>query len=124
MSNEKWTLGMRGQVLLTKSPNWFGERKEGERPTERERDLFRERSSHFSLKLPTIGPSVFGKARSKVAPHGKGYKWVPVLGSFNKLWKVGFFSYLFYSLAKGHVMDGDLLRPGWPWFRFQKIWTE
>ena len=21
-------------------------------------------------------------------------------------------------------MDGDLLRPGWPWFRFQKIWTE
>ena len=21
-------------------------------------------------------------------------------------------------------MDGDLLRPGWPWFRFQKILTE
>ena len=21
-------------------------------------------------------------------------------------------------------MGGDLLRPGWPWFRFQKIWTD
>ena len=21
-------------------------------------------------------------------------------------------------------MDRDLLRPGWPWFRFQKLWTE
>ena len=28
--------------------------------------------------------------------------WVLVLGSFDKLRKVGVFSYLYYSLAKGH----------------------
>ena len=93
MSNEELTLGMRGQVLLTKSPNWFGERKknEGERGTKRERDLFRERSSHFSLKFSAIGPSISGEARSKVSLHGKDYTWVPVLGSFDKLRKVGVF---------------------------------
>ena len=86
-SNEKWTLGMRGQVLLTKSPNWFGERKERERSREREGKcgIFRERSSTFSLKFPAIGPSAFGEARSKVTPHGTDYAWVPILGSFDKL---------------------------------------
>ena len=63
-----------------------------ERETNREREIekervFRERGSTFSLKFPAIGPSVFGEARSKVAPHGKDYTWVPVLGSFDKLWK-------------------------------------
>ena len=28
--------------------------------------------------------------------------WVPILRSFDKLRKVGVFSYSFYSLAKGH----------------------
>ena len=28
--------------------------------------------------------------------------WVSVLGSFDKLRKVGVFSYFYYSLAKGH----------------------
>ena len=56
----------------------IGERKEGD---------FRERSSTFSLKFPAIRPSVSGEARSKVAPHRKGYAWVPVLGNFNKLRK-------------------------------------
>ena len=70
---------------------WGEEKKEGERGTERERDLFRERSSHFSLKFSAIGPSISGEARSKVSPHGKGYAWVPVLGSFDKLRKVGVF---------------------------------
>ena len=89
-SNEKWTLGMRGQVLLTKSPNWFGERKEKESNRERERKcgIFRERSSTFSLKFPMIGPLAFGEAMSKVAPHGKDYTWVPDLGSFDKLRKM------------------------------------
>ena len=79
-------MAMRGQVLLTKSPKSVWEREE-ERggPTERERDLFRERSSHFSLKFPTIGPLDSGEARSKVALHGKDYKWVPVSGSLDKL---------------------------------------
>ena len=86
-SNEKWTLGMRGQVLLTKSRNWFGERKERERNREREGKcgIFRERSSTFSLKFPAIGQLASGEARSKVAPHGTDYAWVPILGSFDKL---------------------------------------
>ena len=79
-------VAMRGQVLLTKSPKSVWEREEERgRPTERERDLFRERSSHFSLKFPAIGPSDSGEARSKVALHGKDYTWVPVLGSLDKL---------------------------------------
>ena len=81
-------VAMRGQVLLTKSPKSVWEReKERGRATERERDIFRERSSHFSLKFPAIGPSASGEARSKVAPHGKDYTWVPDLGSFDKLRK-------------------------------------
>ena len=48
---------------------------------------FRERSSTFSLEFPAIGSSVFDEARRKVAPHGKDYTWVPVLGSFDKLRK-------------------------------------
>ena len=86
-SNEKWTLGMRGQILLTKSPNWFGERKERESNREREGKcgIFRERNSTFSLKFPAIGPSDSDEARSKVALHGKDYTWVPESGSFDKL---------------------------------------
>ena len=41
-----------------------------------------------------IGSSNPGEPRGKVAPHGKGYVWVPVLWSFDKLMKVGVFSYL------------------------------
>ena len=78
----------------------------GGRKTKRERERkerdFRERSSTFSLEFPAIEPSVAGEARRKVAPHGKGYTWVLVLWSFDKLQEVGVFSYLFYSLAKGH----------------------
>ena len=80
---------MRGQVLLTKSPIWFGERKERESNREREGKcgIFRERSSTFSLKFPAIGPSAFGEARRKVAPHGEDYTWVPVLRSLYQLRK-------------------------------------
>ena len=81
-------VAMRGQVLLTKSPKSVWEREEERgRPTERERDLFRERSSHFSPKFPAIGSSDSGEARSKVALHDKDYAWIPVLGSFHKLRK-------------------------------------
>ena len=47
--------------------------------------VFRGRSSTFSLEFPAIGSLVSGEARSKVAPNGKGYTWVPVLWSFDKL---------------------------------------
>ena len=72
----------------------IGERKEWD---------FRERSSTFSLEFPVIGPSVSGETRSKVTPHSKGYSWVPILGSFDKLRKVGVFSYLIYPLFKCFV---------------------
>ena len=83
-------VAMRGQVLLTKSPKSVWERKKreganGER--ERERDIFRERGSTFSLSFPAIEPSASGEARSKVALHDKDYTWVPVLGSLDKLRK-------------------------------------
>ena len=75
--------------LLTK---WIGRGREREKKEQTEErgkvwDFFRERSSTFSLKFPAIGPSASGEARSKVAPHGKDYTWVPVSGSFDKLQK-------------------------------------
>ena len=84
------------------------ERREGrERKTKRERKRkerdFRERSSTFSLEFLAIGLSVSGEARRKVAPHNKGYTWVPVLWSFDKLQEVVVFSYLVYFLFKCFV---------------------
>ena len=78
-----------------------------ERKTKRERERkerdFRERISTFSLEFSAIGPSVFGEVRRKVTPHGKGYTWVPILWSFDKLQEVGVFSYLIYPLFKCFV---------------------
>ena len=78
-----------------------------ERGTNREkRDkerIFRERDYNFSLKFPVTGPSNFGEPRDKVSPHGKSYAWTLVLWSFNKLWKVGVFSYLVYFRLKRHL---------------------
>ena len=89
MSNEKWTRGNeRTSPLDQVSQISLGEEKErGREQTERDggREGFRERGSTFSLKFPAIGPSASGDARSKVALHGKDYKWVPVSRSFYKL---------------------------------------
>ena len=99
-----------------------------ERKTKRERERkerdFRERSFTFSLGFPMIGASVSGEARSKVAPHGKGYAWVPVLGFRQTPEGRGFSPTCFTPCLRVIVMGGDLLRSGWPWFRFQKISTE
>ena len=90
-------VAMGGQVLLTKSSNlvWEGRRKKREREQterDREREGFRERGSTFSLSFPTIRPASSDVARSKLAPHGKDYTWVPVLWSFDKLRKSRGFS--------------------------------
>ena len=92
MSNEKWTLGMRGQVLLTKFSqlDWGRKRggetnekkKEKKRRKERGRDL-RERESNLSLDFPVIDSENSGEARSKVGPHCKSYAWAPDLWSFD-----------------------------------------
>ena len=107
---------MRGQVscpnLDPSSPTGFGRSKiEREKERERKSGIFRERSSTLSLEFSAIGPSVSGEARSKVDPHGKGYAWLPVLGSFNKLQEVGVFSYLIYPLFKCFVNALVDLRP-------------
>ena len=74
-------------------------------------DFFRERSSTFSLEFPAIGPSVFGETRSKVAPHGKGYAWVSVLWSFDKLQEIRVFSYSVIFGFKSRVNGLVDLRP-------------
>ena len=84
--------------------------KEKERE-ERKNTDFRERVSNFSLDFPTIGPLVFGEARSKVALRDKSYAWAPVLGSFDKLRKVGVFSYLVYFRFKSFVNGLVDMRP-------------
>ena len=66
---------------------------------------------NFSLNFSTIRPSVSGKVRRKVALRCKGYAWAPVLGSFDKLWKVGVFSYLVYFRFKSLVNGLDGMRP-------------
>ena len=58
---------------------------------------------NFSLGFRTIGPSDFFGPRRKVVLHNVGIAWVPVLGSFDKLRKVGVLSYLFYLLFKCFV---------------------
>ena len=84
VSNEKWTLGMRGQVLLTKfSQLVWGEGKRERDQRERERRRGLERVSTFSLEFLVIHPSNSGKARNIVGLHYKGYAWVPVLWSFD-----------------------------------------
>ena len=91
MSNEKWTRGDERTSPLDQvfQPGLGGkeEREREQTEREREREGFRERGSIFSLKFSAIGSSASGEARSKVAPYGKDYTWVPVLGSFDKLRK-------------------------------------
>ena len=79
--------------ILTK---WIGKGKERGKESKQKREgkcgIFRERSSTFSLKFPAIGPLASGEARSKVAPHGKDYTWVPDFGEFRQTpKKVGVF---------------------------------
>ena len=81
---------------------WEGEL-EREKERERKKGIFIESGSNFSLNFSAIGQSVSGEARSKVAPHGKGYAWARVLGSFDKLRKVGVFFYLVYFRFKSLV---------------------
>ena len=91
---------------------------------EREKRNSRERGSTFSLDFPTIGQSNSIKTRGKVDPHCKSYAWVSVLWSFDKLWEVGVFSYLIYSLAKSHFNGWGYLEAWMAVFSVPKIGTE
>ena len=100
---------------------WRG--KEGIANREKRRD-FKERVSTFSLEFPVIGLSVLIETRGEVGQRCKGYAWVPVLWSFEKFGREGFSPTCFILWLRAILMDRDILRPGWPCFRFQRIWTE
>ena len=72
--------------------------------------IFSERVSDFSLRSRAIGPSDFFGPISKAVLHSEDFAWVSVLGSFDKLRKVGVLSYLFYHLFKCFVDDSVGLR--------------
>ena len=55
---------------------------------------FRENVSDFSLDLRQIRPSAVFGTRRRTALRGEGFAWVPDLGSFLKLLKVGVSPYL------------------------------
>ena len=57
-----------------------------------------------------FGPSVLVRARGEVGLRYNGYMWTPVLWSFNKLRKVGVFSYLVILCLKIHEMVLDVVR--------------
>ena len=58
----------------------------------------RERRYDFSLKIRAIRPSAVFETRRKAALRGEGFAWVPDLGSFLKLRKVGVSPYLGFTL--------------------------
>ena len=82
-------MALRGQVSCPNLDQIDWERKRGGKRANHKREgtcgSFRERSSTFSLEFPVIGLANYDEARSKVAPHSKGYAWVPVLRGFDKL---------------------------------------
>ena len=68
-------------------------------------DIFRERTSDFSLKYRAIRPSEVVGIRRKAALRIETYAWAPVSGVFDKLREVGVSSYLtFYTLFKCFTM--------------------
>ena len=91
-------------------PVWGGKERGKEREREKGRDS-RERSSTFSLDFPAISPTNSDGARSKVGLRCKGYVWVQVLWSFEKLREVGVFSYSVYFRFESLVNGLGVVRP-------------
>ena len=56
--------------------------------------IFSVRRSGFSLEIRMIRPSAVFGTRKRTALRGKGFTWVPDLGSFLKLREVGVSPYL------------------------------
>ena len=82
----------------------------------------------FSLGIRAIRPSEFVATRGKVVLLSEGFAWVPDLGSFLKLLKVGVSPYLGFipSLStlsmfeSNEAVRGRLIGPK-PWDRIDKI---
>ena len=74
-ANEKLDMWQaKGQALSPSwTKQWDGRKEKSIKERGRKRESFRERDSTFSLNFPTIGPTVSGRARGRVQPHGKGF---------------------------------------------------
>ena len=87
-----------------------------------------ERASNFSLEIRAIRPLAGFGTRRRNALRGKGYAWVPDLGSFFKLLEVGFSPYLrfipifkvFSMFRLFEAVRGRLIGPK-TWDRIDKI---
>ena len=80
----QWQLDMWQErtILLLTQPVWERGKEKTVNRREKRVGFFRERSFTFSLEFLAIGPLDPGKTRDKVAPHGKGYVWTPILWIF------------------------------------------
>ena len=80
------------------------------------------RRSDFSLKIRAIRPSAVFGTRRRIALRGKGFAWVPDLGSFLKILEVGVSPYLGFILRLStmlmfrlvEALNGRLIGPK-PW---------
>ena len=84
--------------------------------------IFLERERELLLsRFPVV--RTVGSRRSKKQSRStqRGLRVDTDLVEFQQLQDVMIFSYLVYSLAKGHFMDEDLLRHRRPCYRFQKL---
>ena len=61
-------------------------------------EVFRERTSNFSLEYRAIRLSEVFRARRKVVLRGEAYAWTPVSGVFDKLREVRVSLYLGFTL--------------------------
>ena len=86
----------------------------GIRFLERERELLLSR-------FPAVRTVGSRQSKKQSRSTRRGLRVDTDLVEFRQLEEVGIFSYLVYSLAKGHFMDGDLLRPRRPCYRSQKL---
>ena len=90
--------------------------------------IFSVRRSDFSLKIRAIRPSTVFGTRRRTALRREGFAWVPNLGSFLKLLKVGVSPYLGFILSlsalsmfeSNEAVRGRLIGPK-PWDRIDII---
>ena len=70
--------------------------------------IFSEREFSFSLKIRAIRPSAVFGTRREAALRGEGFTWVPDLGSFLKLRKVGVSPYLSFISSLSTLSMSEL----------------
>ena len=111
---------------LTQPLEWGekrGKNRERKGKGEKGRD-FRERRSTFSLKFSDDRTVESLRAKRQSCSPLQDLRVGTGFVEFRQLQEVGFSPTCFILWLKAILMDSDILRPGWPCFRFQKIWTK